>query len=307
MNARLRAVATSLAAVAMFVLGSAIVPAATASAQSASTGSAGAQDEEPPAGANDWSCRPSQQHPRPVVLLHGTGWSMKQSLPALTSALKADGYCVYALNYGGTREFFGLGPTAWGTAAIEGSARELAAFVDRVRESTGVEQVDIVGHSQGGMMPRQYLKFEHGADPVDPARNKVRTLVMLGPSTHGTTFDGARPVGVAMNQQLAGSAFLTNLNAGQETYPGIDYTVIATKKDKTITPPESSFLIPAPGTSVRNMFVQDVCQDDSLEVAHSGQVLYPDGSKGLLDHPVSLFLVRKALDPTLQGTIPCSG
>nr|WP_246045086.1 alpha/beta fold hydrolase [Rhodococcus oryzae] len=290
----------------MFALGTTLVP--SASAQSASTGSAATEDQDPPAGANDWSCRPTQQHPRPVVLLHGTGWSMKQSLPVLTSTLKADGYCVYALNYGGTREYFGLfGPYKWGTAAIGDSARELAKFVDRVRESTGVAQVDIVGHSQGGMMPRQYLKFDGGADLNDPARNKVRTLVMLAPSNHGSTFNGESVTGVAMNQQLAGSEFLQNLNAGQETYPGIDYTVIASETDKTITPPNSSFLIPAPGTSVRNLFVQEVCPNDSLDVAHSGQVLYPDKGKGMLDHPVSLFLVRQALDPTLQGPVPCSG
>ncbi|OEV22738.1 lipase, partial [Streptomyces nanshensis] len=44
-------------------------------------------------------------------------------------------------------------------------------------------QVDIVGHSQGGMMPRYYLKFLGGAP-------KVNALVGIAPSNHGTTLSG---------------------------------------------------------------------------------------------------------------------
>ena len=41
----------------------------------------------------------------------------------------------------------------------------------------------MVGHSQGGMMPRYYLKNLGGAA-------EVHTLVGLSPSNHGTTLDG---------------------------------------------------------------------------------------------------------------------
>jgi triacylglycerol esterase/lipase EstA (alpha/beta hydrolase family) len=71
----------------------------------------------------------------------------------------------------------------YATGPIEGSAGQLSSFVDRVLSATGASQVDIVGHSQGGMMPRYYLKNLGGA-------TKVHTRVGLAPSNHGTTLDG---------------------------------------------------------------------------------------------------------------------
>ncbi|RVW06848.1 alpha/beta fold hydrolase [Prescottella agglutinans] len=261
-----------------------------------------------PAGANDWSCRPSAQHPRPVVLVHGTGMSMQETWGTLSPLLRSEGYCVFALNYG-------VAAQSWGSGDIRNSARELAGFVETVRARTGAAQVDIVGHSQGGTMTRQYLRFEGGADPVDPSRNKVHRLVMLGPTTHGTTFNGQQrlidaftslritdertnevlaglSIGLASYQQLIGSRFLADLNAGRETMPGVDYRVIASRTDAVITPPEGSFLVPAAGSSVRNEWVQDSCP--GAAISHVG----------LTEDPRATFLVRRALDPSTPGA-PC--
>ncbi|MGN6586305.1 MAG: esterase/lipase family protein, partial [Solirubrobacterales bacterium] len=134
-----------------------------------------------PPGANDWSCKPSAAHPRPVVLVHGTFADMSDSWQALSPLLKNNGWCVFALNYGSYAGSGAIG--VYGVGEIRNSAQELSAFVDKVLAATGAGEVDMVGHSQGGMMPRYYLKFLGGAE-------KVHTLVGLSPSNHGTTVDG---------------------------------------------------------------------------------------------------------------------
>ncbi|CAM2828077.1 alpha/beta fold hydrolase [Prescottella defluvii] len=317
MAIRQRSTARVLAATAAVFLGAMGLHPASATAEPApgslaqpAAGTAPASADAAPVGANDWSCRPSAQHPRPVVLVHGTGMSM-QSWSALSPALANSGYCVFTLNYGASAH-------SWGTGDIRSSARELAGFVETVRSRTGTAQVDIVGHSQGGTMARQYLRFEGGADAVDPSRNKVGRLVMLGPTTHGTTFNGFQRFvdaftslrltdersnewlagvgfGVASYQQMIGSRFLADLNAGRETISGIEYTVVASRSDAIITPPEGSFLVPDPGVSVRNEWIQDLCP--GATVSHVG----------LLSDPRSVHRVQSALDPGYgaRNAVPC--
>ena len=138
--------------------------------------------------------------------------------------------------------FFGADPAVKGHGDIRLSAKEFAGFVDKVLVSSGSSQVDIVGHSQGGIVPRQYMKFEGGADLKNPARNKVRNLVTLGATHHGTTLSGLATLagdlrlvgfspillGEAGKQQVRGSEFLNTLNAGGDAVPGVNYQVIAT-------------------------------------------------------------------------------
>ncbi len=214
-----------------------------------------------PPGANDWACKPTAAHPRPVVLVHGTFADMSNSWQAISPLLKNNGYCVFALNYG---DYNGSGAIGvYGVDDIPTSAGELNAFVDKVRAATGVAEVDLVGHSQGGMMPRYYLKYLGGAAAV-------HTLVGLSPSNHGTTLDGlfilssffpganqfTGALCPACEQQRAGSAFITDLNAGGETVPGVDYTVIQTRFDQVVTPYTSAFLS---GSSVKNILLQNQC------------------------------------------------
>jgi triacylglycerol esterase/lipase EstA (alpha/beta hydrolase family) len=220
-----------------------------------------------PPGANDWSCKPSAAHPRPVVLVHGTFADMSDSWQALSPLLHNHGYCVFALNYGSFNGSGNLG--IYGVGEIAASAGELSAFVDKVLTATGAEKADLVGHSQGGMMPRYYLKNLGGAA-------KVGTLVGLAPSNHGTTLDGLFTLAEffpgasaftgtlcpACQEQEAGSAFITALNSGGETVPGVSYTVIESRFDEVVTPYTSAFLS---GAGVNNITLQNQCILDGGE------------------------------------------
>jgi triacylglycerol esterase/lipase EstA (alpha/beta hydrolase family) len=220
-----------------------------------------------PPGANDWSCKPSAAHPRPVILVHGTFADMSDSWQALSPLLHNGGYCVYAFNYGSYAGSGSLG--IYATGNIASSAEQLSAFVGRVLAATGAAQADLVGHSQGGMMPRYYLRFLGGGP-------KVHTLVGLAPSNHGTTLNGLFTlasyfpgadafVGLlcpACEQQSARSSFLSHLNAGSETVPGVSYTVIESANDEVVTPYTSAFIS---GPAVTNILLQSQCALDQGE------------------------------------------
>jgi triacylglycerol esterase/lipase EstA (alpha/beta hydrolase family) len=265
---RHRAVAIAVAVIGLAMTAS---PAAAANLPVVYNGVLGYAHASPtaiPPGANNWSCKPSAAHPQPVILVHGTFADMSDSWQALSPLLYDNGYCVFALNYGSYDGSGSLG--VYATGDIAQSAQQLAAFVNKVLAATGASKVDLVGHSQGGMMPRYYIKFLGGA-------SKVNTLVGLAPSNHGTTLDGVFTLASyfpggssfagadcpACEQQEAGSNFITNLNAGGETSPGVNYTVIESDNDEVVTPYTSAFLAPAP--NVTNILLQSQCALDQGE------------------------------------------
>lgn len=238
-----------------------------------------------PPDVNDWSCVPSPEHPRPVVLIHGTWDNAYATWSMLTPMLKEAGYCAYAFNYGDDESgLVGLPPGVYGTQTLTESGDEVAGFVDEVLERTGASQVDLVGHSQGGIQARLYVQDHGGANPADPSRNRVKNVVGLGANNHGTTFaglaamggmlqdfglpvmDAARlPLGDGGVDQGIGSPFFEELNRDGETRRGIDYTMIATRYDWNVAPYRGQFLEEEPGSSVNNITLQDGCASDKSE------------------------------------------
>lgn len=230
---RLAAVLAAITIITSTLLGS--VGTGTATAATATTAS--------PYGANDWTCKPTAARPNPVILVHGTYGDQKSLFDYLSWYVDATGYCVFSLNYG----FYATNPIAQ-------SAGELRTFVDRVLAATGASKVSIIGHSQGGMMPRYYIKNLGGAD-------KVEDLVGIAPSNHGTTWAGLLTLVPgfycrACYEQMAGSAFLTALNAGDETPGAVSYTTVSTARDLVLTPYTSAYLA---GPNTTNVRIQDLC------------------------------------------------
>lgn len=256
------------------------------------------------ADAEPASCSPSGAHPRPVVLVHGTWVDGPDTWSTLAPQLGAEGYCVFTLEYGYRADPGSNLLQTYGGDDIAASSRELATFVDDVRARTGAEQVDIVGHSQGGVVARQYLKFDGGADAV-------HTLVTLGATNHGTTFSAgqligslaeqfglpvgevaAAAVGPSFVQQMVGSNFLGALNADGDTVPGVDYTVIATRSDTVSTPPENTFLTAGPGASVDNVWVQDGCPQNTATHME------------LTSDPRAVWMIQRGLDRSYADRVP---
>lgn len=213
----------------------------------------------PPPGANV-PCKPTANHPNPVVLVHGTFETMDQNWAVLSPRLKEKGYCVFALNYGNR----GLGP-------IQDSAGELGTFVNRVLAHTGAEKVSLVGHSQGGMMPRYWIRNLGGA-------SKVEDLIGIAPSNYGTDLGKngmQKTLGIpnlcrSCEQQQAGSTFLRNLNRGDDTPGPGSFTQIATDDDEIIIPYTRCFLRGTERTE--NITLQDY--NGGLPVTH--QNIYND-------------------------------
>ena len=228
-------------------------------------------------GANN-NCKPSAAHPYPVVLVHGTVEDEGSNWVTLAPLLANAGYCVYALNYGETLLSFGGRVDALNY--IEKGAEELSSFVNSVLSRTKASKVDIVGHSQGGLMPNYYIKFLGGAA-------KVNELIGLAPSNHGTTLSGlvtlindipggsffagslAQLLGApSLIQQEIGSTFETHLFSGGVVSPLVKYVVIESTHDEVVTPYTNAFL--EAGANVRNITIQSQCPNDKTE--HIGMI-----------------------------------
>jgi triacylglycerol esterase/lipase EstA (alpha/beta hydrolase family) len=250
----------------------------------------------PPPGANNFSCKPPAAHPYPVILVHGTVANMDDNWQAASPVLANHDYCVFAFNYGGAS----ASAVIQGTGEIAASAAQLSSFVNEVLAATGSAKVDLVGHSQGGMMPRYYIDFLGGAAKVDK-------LVALAPSNYGTTLDGLTKLAgllgasslinaglaavcAACVEQEEGSSFLAGLNA-TPTVAGVAYTVIESVDDEVVTPYTNAFLPAA--SNVTNITVNRQCPldlSDHLEIAAD---------------PVALADMLNALDPAGPVRVPC--
>lgn len=248
-----------------------------------------------PPGANSWSCR-SAVHPVPVVLVNGTTENQSLNWSAMAPYLTNKGYCVYTFNYGVKLGVNGLGDIAT-------SAGELKTFIETVvLPRTGAAKVDLVGHSQGGMMPRHYIKFLGGF-------TKVRQLVGISPSNHGTSLSSIATAGAifginplvargfpGLTDQTPTSAFMKHLSTCPFGLPAADicagdpvrYTVIQTTEDRIVTPYTNAFL-----KGATNILMQQVCPlDDTGHIA------------GPYDRNVG-YQVIKALDPSTAGPKVC--
>jgi len=252
----------------------------------------GGADENPP-GANDWTCRPSRKHPRPVVLVHGLMGNKSTNWQTYAPLLANEGYCVFALTYGDkpapSRGTFG------GLAAMQKSAEELKAFVAKVLAATGADEVDLVGHSEGTLMPNYYVKFLGGARYVNryvsiaPLWHGTQAAVLASvASATGQDTEGFTPLCTACAQFAPDSKFMKKMRAGGVAVPGVEYTNIVTRYDELVLPYTSGI-----EKGMRNVVLQDGCETD-----------FSEHFQIVSDRRVSVIVLNE-LQPGLDRRVPC--
>jgi pimeloyl-ACP methyl ester carboxylesterase len=133
-----------------------------------------------------------QVGPRPVIVLHGYAMNRANFLPLAYRLARA-----------------GLGPIVgfeyWTLGRTAAAAKQLAWFVELVQARTGSPQVDIIGHSMGGVVGRYYVTLLGG----DGA---VANLVTLG-SPHWGTDVSRIGIGAPTRELIFGSKLVQRLAA----------------------------------------------------------------------------------------------
>lgn len=264
--------------------------------------SAAAAAEEPPPGANDFDCKPSAAHPRPVVLAHGLGANMSGNWSYVSPRLVDAGYCVFALTYGHDPQTMGWPYRPGGLKPMQKSSKQLKRFVAEVLNATGAKRIDLIGHSEGTVMPRWYMERRGGA-------KFVKRFIALTPLWRGTEVGGAalfRDIGSIFGlddpiqdavagicgscpQFLRGSDYMNELNSDGEAIPGVRHTNIVTRYDELVVPYTSGLM----RDGGRNITIQDVCPanvSEHLAVAFD---------------PVVVQMFLNALDPKKATEVTC--
>jgi Lipase (class 2) len=144
-------------------------------------------------------------------------------------------------------------------------AGEYIVYALRTMSAMAGRRVDVLGFSQGGMVPRWALRF------WPDTRQLVEDFVALDPSNHGTgdanvLCHAACPP--ADWQQASTSNFIAALNSFAETFAGIDYTVVYSRMDEVVVPngdASGSSSLHTGGGRIANIRVQDICPGDLSE------------------------------------------
>ena len=206
---------------------------------------------------NDLGFTPA--HATPVLYLHGIN-SRVNAFRQNAEYLRNHRYWVWGYDYGDM-----IAPGFFGIGNLDEIIDDVAENVDKVLHATGASQVDLVAHSQGGLMAKLYI--------AAGGASKVRRLVAMGANFHGTDLRGrvdrykpiieghprfasvvATPGAV---QQLSGSPWsLAHANV-PDTDPRVVYTSLYSPADTVVTPNSASILRPVEGADVVNVNVAD--------------------------------------------------
>jgi triacylglycerol esterase/lipase EstA (alpha/beta hydrolase family) len=150
----------------------------------------------------------------PVLLVHGHHGSAA-NFAAMVPRLKAEGWDPTALDFV---------TNDWKDWTLDDLATQVGLHVMAIKNRTKQEKIDLVAHSLGGIVVRQYLKF-HGGD------QHVRRVICLGAPHHGVGFAALGPwIDIAKLFAPHGAA-LNKLNRPDETPGDVQYTNLWSPSD----------------------------------------------------------------------------
>jgi triacylglycerol esterase/lipase EstA (alpha/beta hydrolase family) len=176
----------------------------------------------------------------------------------------------------------------------------------RAMHNASGHRIAVIGHSQGGMVPRWALRF------WPDTRGMVDDQIGFAPSNHGTIdADGICALGCApaIWQQRATAEFMKALNSNQETFPGISYTEAYTHLDEVVVPnldSNGSSSLHGGGREITNVAIQDICPLDTSEhllIGTTDPVAYALAIDALT-HPGPADPSRISADTCLQLFMP---
>ncbi|WP_371527689.1 alpha/beta fold hydrolase [Streptomyces sp. NBC_01283] len=205
---------------------------------------------------------PAEGRP-PVVLLHGFIDNRSVFVLLRRSLAQHGGQHVESLNYSPL------------TCDIRTAAELLGRHIEEICERTGHHQVDIVGHSLGGLIARYYAQRLGGDE-------RVRTLVTLGTPHEGTRVVPLADAHPIVRQMRPGSDVIEEL---REPAPGCRTRFVSfwSDLDQLMTPLETA-CVNHPDLIAQNVRVSGV------------------GHLALPVHPAVAAGIRQALDLPAPGT-----
>lgn len=158
----------------------------------------------------------------PVLLVPGYAEPSWYFLYGLYRQLKKEGWQVEGIN---------LFPNF---ATAEEQASKIQARVMDMKARYGVDRVELVVHSFGGIISRYYIQNLGG-------EAHVRNLVTIATPHHGTYTAYLGP-GKSADQMRYNSPFIQALNAKGYAYAPVKYTSIWSNIDEIVIPPRSAVM-----------------------------------------------------------------
>jgi pimeloyl-ACP methyl ester carboxylesterase len=157
---------------------------------------------------------------RPIVLLHG--WCMTRgSMSLLAARLRRDGRSTFAVNY----------PSL--LADMDRKAAHVAASLRAIAAETGADSLDVLAHSQGGVIVRAAAK-DHACLPL------LGNVVTLGSPHQGTAL--AALLGWRrLAAERPSSRYLTRLAEDDPVPTTVNFTSIYSHFDAVVFPSELSY------------------------------------------------------------------